>query len=824
MENPENELQSRSHYQPLVVVVAAFSAGIVLDRLIPGSWILWASAGCVSALGWLVLSCLGKNRAAALALALAITAVGALWHHCRWSLFAADDLATYAADAPEPVCVEVIAMKGPRRVAPPPFDPMRIMPSGERTRLLVRAVGLRDGSTWVPASGRTTLTVDGQLVGVQAGDRLRVVGTLAKPTSAENPGGFDQASYLRADRQLCRLWASHPDCVTVVEAVRHRGFRWWIERARTDARRTLWRNLEPGRAELASAILLGAREEIDSEETSAFVETGSVHLLSVSGVHVAIVAGALLFVLRTMPLSRTTVFWIAVGWTTAYTLLTDAEPPAIRATILVAVMCFARLKRRPPSPWNSLAAAGLIVTGLNPADLFSTGVQLSFLAVATLMCVSPQWFLPAKSDDPLDRLIEQSRSPWERVTRSVAVKLFRLVVASTAVWLTTLPLVAGRFHVISLGAVLVNVLMWIPATVALVAGFLTILSGWLWPPVAAIFGWFCDGSLHAIQVMVEVTRRLPGNPVWIAGPPDWWLIGFYWLLGVAVWMALHRHRWRFWGWALLALWGLLGLAEGNRFAPRDHLVCTVVSVGHGSAAVLELPGGPVMLCDAGRMGSPIGGAQDIGGCLWDRKIHRLDAILLSHADADHFNAVPELLRRFTVDAVYTAPGVLDAEQGAAAALKRAITGCGVPIHHLVAGDRFRVGKALVEVLHPAAGPMSEHDNAGSMVLSVEYAGRRIILPGDVDGAGLEALLQTPRRPCEFLLAPHHGSLKTDAPGLAAWCSPRWVIVSGYREGRTEPVAQSYREAGAEVLYTGDVGAVTVTLDSERVTVVPHLGR
>jgi competence protein ComEC len=366
--------------------------------------------------------------------------------------------------------------------------------------------------------------------------------------------------------------------------------------------------------------------------------------------------------------------------------------------------------------------------------------------------------------------------------------------------------------------------MWIPATVALVAGFLTILGGWLLPPVAAIFGRVCDGSLYAIQVMVEETRRLPGNPVWIAGPPDWWLIGFYGLLGVAVWMALHRHRWRSWSWALVALWGLLGLADGHRFAPRDHLVCTVVSVGHGSAAVLELPGGPVVLCDAGRMGSPIGGAQAIAGCLWDRKIHRLDAILLSHADADHFNAVPELLRRFTVDAVYTSPGVLDAERGAAAALKRAITGHGVPVRHLVAGDRFRVGKAIVEVLHPAAGPMSEHDNAGSMVLSVEYAGRRIILPGDVDGAGLEALLQTPRRPCDVLLAPHHGSLKTDAPGLTAWCSPRWVVVSGYREPRTEPVAQTYCEAGAEVLYTGDVGAVTVTLDCKRVTVESHLGR
>ena len=111
-----------------------------------------------------------------------------------------------------------------------------------------------------------------------------------------------------------------------------------------------------------------------------------------------------------------------------------------------------------------------------------------------------------------------------------------------------------------------------------------------------------------------------------------------------------------------------------------------------------------------------------------------------------------------------------------------------------------------------------------MVLSVEYAGTRIILPGDVDEAGLDTLLHTPPKPCDLLLAPHHGSLKTDAPGLATCCSPKWVVVSGYREARIEPVARIYRAAGAEVFYTGDVGAVTATMAAEGVRVETHLAK
>ena len=134
-----------------------------------------------------------------------------------------------------------------------------------------------------------------------------------------------------------------------------------------------------------------------------------------------------------------------------------------------------------------------------------------------------------------------------------------------------------------------------------------------------------------------------------------------------------------------------------------------------------------------------------------------------------------------------------------------------------------MGDVVVDVLHPPEASFGEHDNAASIVLSVEYAGRRIILPGDVDEDGLDLLLQSGRRRCEVLLAPHHGSLKTDAPGLAEWCSPRWVVVSGYHEARIEPVAREYRAAGAEVLYTGDVGAVTVTMGADEVRVEAHMG-
>ena len=103
--------------------------------------------------------------------------------------------------------------------------------------------------------------------------------------------------------------------------------------------------------------------------------------------------------------------------------------------------------------------------------------------------------------------------------------------------------------------------------------------------------------------------------------------------------------------------------------------------------------------------------------------------------------------------VYAPPGAFDWDRGAVRALRRALEEHGVSVEHVIAGDRFRVGEAVVEVLHPPEGTFGEHDNAASMVLSVEYAGRRIVLPGDVEEEGLDLLLRSPRRPCEVLVAP-----------------------------------------------------------------------
>ena len=270
---------SAPRYQPLVLVAVAVCGGIVVDRY--GAWSApWWWAAAVATWGaWWGLRRFGRDRLAGVAILVSAAACGGAWHHCRWNLFDRDDLGFYARRLDQPICLEAVALGGPRRQFAPPHNPMRIIPAGDRSRLDVEIVGLRNGSDWQSACGRSRLVVDGHLLGVRAGDRLRVFAQLTDFASPDNPGMFDFAAHARADRLRSELRVEYPDCVSIVERGTALSIRRAIDAVRREGDRILWQQLDRRRAGLASAVLLGCREEVTTEQTEAFVETGTVHIL-----------------------------------------------------------------------------------------------------------------------------------------------------------------------------------------------------------------------------------------------------------------------------------------------------------------------------------------------------------------------------------------------------------------------------------------------------------------------------------------------------------------------------------------------------------------
>lgn len=809
---------SGRRYQPLVIVAAAVCGGMIADRSgwpwVPGSFELWWVAAAIGLVAWLLLWRREWPSAAIATLLVAVAAAGAAWHHAHWYLYEVDEIGRVASGETQPCCLEIVASSAGQVTPPPRFDPLRTIPAKTETRFTAQVVGLRDGFVWKAASGQMRVWLNGAMSDVKVGERMQVFGLLSAPLPPANPGEFDFAKHARGDRELSVVRIEFPECIRRIQPASPWSVTYWIDELRQTGNRMLDRYVSRDHLPLASALLLGQRTEIDRETNDAFLRTGTIHVLSISGLHVAILAGVLFKAFRTGWMSRRTAL-VGVGMVTGlYMLLTGAEPPVVRATLLVWVVCGSLWLGRTGVSMNSLAMAALVVLAINPADLFRTGVLLSFLSVSVLMWVVPI-LLPPRDVDPLDRLIFSTR-PWpERLAIRAERNLKAGFAMGMILWLLIAPITMARFHLLSPAALILNLVIAPLVTIVMGAGFGLLTVGWLAPPLGAFLGGICNGCLFLLELVVESIAHWPGSYLWTAGPSDVWLVGLYAAAAIPLIVAPAAVPTR-WRWATVCAWcGLAAIASLPGTRTEGELRCTFVSVGHGCAVVLELPDGKTLLYDAGRLGSPLAAERSVSGYLWSRHINHLDAVVVSHADADHYNALPALLDKFTAGAIYVGPRMFEDQTAALELLRQSFQGSGAQLGELYAGDQLRVDQhTSVEVLHPPASGVAGSDNANSIILLVEYCGKRVLLTGDLESPGLESLMNEPRLDCDVVLAPHHGSGRSDPPGFAAWSQPEFVVISCGSGDDSTSVREAYEARSAVVLNTAECGAVTAVIHED----------
>lgn len=820
---------------PLVWVACAAGCGAIAAWSTPSAGWMSSSVFATGGVGlallavWATAWSTGRLATSAAVLLGVVALVASTWAGLCWRYYAADDLGRFARRIGGPVAIEAEVLEPGDWYAAPPPSPYRALPATERSVLLVRVTAIRHGADWRLASGRCHVTVLGERTSFDRGDQLRIFGQLRAPMPTLNVGQADSARLARRDRRLAGIWTDSPASVEAIhEQPRARGPLAWFDGCRERAAGSLDVRLSDGSTPIAKAMLLGERGGVSPELLQAFQRTGTVHTLVVSGLHVGIVASIGAILAGVGAVGMRTGLLIGVGLAATYALLVGADPPALRATAMVAVVALAVLKQRTSLTINALAAAALLVFALSPGEWLSTGTQLSFLATATLIGFGMAWSLWARRErEPLAVLIDRSRPSWSRSMRQAGGWLGIGVAATAVVLCVTGPLVTSRFHFASPGSLLT-------APVAALCVPLTLYSGGLlcvtdallvWTPAgvrdaaALLPAWLCDVACSSLRNAVTQVAETPGAWFATAGIGGWRLATLYlWLCGASIVALYTRTVWPAW-WRL----GLAGLAIG--FVPvlvrgaRAELDVEVLAVGHGCSTLLTAPGGASVLIDAGSLGEPSRASDTIANALWARGVQRLDAVVLSHADVDHFNALPGLIERFPIGSVWCSYRMFDGlggvdDRSAPAELQRLLDSQGIPIKKLQRGDRLKLGEggARLEVLHPDDLGVLGSDNANSLVLGATHAGRRVLLAGDLEDPGLEQVLRQEPYDCDVLLAPHHGSPRSNPPGFARWCDPEWVLVSS---GKPAPeTAAEYRSAGAKVLNTFSRGALRVRIGKE----------
>ena len=846
-------MRTKVPYQPLPPLFVAAVLGILADRFLAPSALFWGLFVFAALAVWFATSRfrsvetqgIASRRGVGLAivrpfaLLVACAAFFGFWHHVHWYRFAENNIGCYAAGiaaeygfdgGTQPVALIGTVVEMPRFYPKRPSFPGQIFESSEKTLFTLRSEQLRDGSDWIPVSGKVMVTVYDDSRHFRIGDRLQLFGELVQPPKPGNPGDYNYYEYFRGHRILALLRCPGNVSVSLLSSHRLSPGR-WLESVRRNGLANLRQHLSPQTLAVAEAMIFGVRESVDDEVRQNMLDTGTMHLLSISGLHVTLIAGLAAWFLRLLRFSRRTAAVSMIVFVLFYLFLTDVRPPAIRATALTCSFAIALYVNRLTLAVNLLCASALVVLFANPSELFQFGAQLSFIAMGSFLWIPRYTRLlsllnpsnTASGDsqklNDIER-VETTSWRWLRRFGQMCRWSVELFLISLTIWLFATPILTQNIHLFTPVAILVNPLLWLPLTAAMSCGFITAMIGQV-PLLGSVFGFGTDWSFWMLLEMIAWFQRLGGH-YWVPGPPGWWNLGFYAVFAFFTFLPIRRPHWSILLTALL-VWILIGVGAGYyRDAERlrsDRLTLSVLSIGHGNSVLIVTPEKRTIICDVGCLTSPRYAADVMSRSLWRLGKTHIDAILLSHPDNDHFNGVPLLADRFSIGAVlispYTSEIQSESDQAAWSLLMATLEAKRIPVRIVGEGDDLsEYGLPESIILHPPKEGFEEQHmtNAASLVLRFEHRGVGILLPGDLDGRTISPFLLREPMPTAIVMVPHHGGRSQQAERLLEWTTPQTLIFSNGKLTYKPEVLEQLRGQGYEVRSTFVEGAIVIDIE------------
>jgi len=702
------------------------------------------------------------------------------------------------------------------------------------------ATAANDPSLQLPAHGRVRLNVRrhaGEDTAVRAGDRLHVTAELRRPYGLHNVGLFDAGRY--AHRQGIDAAASvRTDQLTRLEegdGLLDRGVLRPVEswRERIDA--AMAGSLPPPSAALLSALILGETGRITPDMRDTFTAAGVAHLLSISGSHLALLAGVIFLLIRglcrLLPerwLLRLTI-WLtptqlatlatvpAVVW---YTALSGGQTATIRSLLMLLLYCGAVLLSRPHDLLSALAIAAFAVLIVDPLALGTISFQLSYGAVLG-MALALAWWSERQADTRRDAADDDQPAPsarWRSWLQRGQLYLL-LTAAATA---ATAPLVLYHFRQFSWVGLVSNLVVPAIGVVVIPLGLLsagmTLLFSLSTFPLASLNDW----AVTVLRTAVGWFARWPGAVVHLAAPSLLTVATLY--IGMAALVWGRRFRWLGGlGVAVCAFWVVVALAGLMR--PGGQLRVSFLDVGQGDGAVVAFPTGQAMVIDGGpQYGGYDTGRAVVAPYLWDHGIRRIDYLVASHPQADHIGGQISLMRLFPVgelwqNGVRRTGSVADGWRAAAeadSARMMTIRAVDEPVY---------IGPVQINLLHPSDSFVSDDDNPNghglndsAIVMRIGLGECHFLFTGDIERPAEAELVrsQADRLEATVLKVPHHGSRTSSTPEFLEAVRPDQAVISvgAYNPYHhpSLPVLEAYEARDIELLRTDQEGEVVYLTD------------
>lgn len=554
-------------------------------------------------------------------------------------------------------------------------------------------------------------------------------------------------------------------------------------------------------APLAKALLIADRQEIPLEMNDAFVAAGLVHILSISGLHVGIIAASIALLLQSMRMPRRTVAAVTVVTVSLYVALLGGQPPALRAAAMVAAVTLGKFSQRPTSPW-ALLAIGAFIPLVQPEIVMNLGYQLSVAGMAALIASGA--------------FVRKRLKPR---LKGIRLKVCGELSTSILATLVSAPLIAWAFGRVSIIGPLSNIVATPIVAVLQPLLFLALLVS----PVSWLGHFAADAAHPLLLALVACARFFAAVPGAVLEVSPGWpaTICASLAVGALVVAAVARHEVR--PMIASAFFCACGVAVPFPVSASGDLEMHMLDVGQGDAILLRTPSGKWIVVDAGRAWAGGDAGRSVVVPYIRRRGGEVVAFILSHPHLDHVGGAASVLHSLHPRQYWDA--AFAGTSGAYNQSLQVTKNEGIAWHRVHPGDSFSIDGVGLQFLAPDSvwtSALSDANEASS-VLSVRYGMVRFLLTGDAERAEEDWLLKNSALlRADVLKVGHHGSSTSSGDVFIRKVCPELALISvgainsyGHPSG---DVITALRSIGAQVLRTDHEGTIVVRTDGAAIKV------